>query len=229
MADKFRIYRNGTVLKEGLSPLVIDNLQRGTIYPEGYFTATRVIGKGESLYEPVPMITTAFTNMLKPITVSSFVSVNGATFSDETTGLKIVSDGTGRILSNTNATGNILAKPLEQGKTYTLSAKIKVDEGYSWQPSNGRPLSSFKIVLNARTDDNTTTRTIFTANPFLVSTDKWERMEGTATITADPTLWTKYYIVVQFDNATERFTGTIHMKEFQLEEGNQSSPKPAPK
>lgn len=226
MAREFKLYKGSDFIKQGASPLQVTGLETGTIYPEGYFklSAYDTIYENESAKVDVPEFTTLYTNHVRQLQRSDFTTVNGATMTDEQGGiLKITSDGTARIQMYTaSSTNSVLSKGLEQGKTYTLSADIKVDEGYSGTPS---PLNSFKLVLSSYS--STTNREIMTANPFEISTSKYTKMKGTATIIGDVSQIKNYYLLIQTDSASERFTGTLRLKNFQVVEGTTPLPKQA--
>lgn len=226
MAREFKLYKGSEFIKQGTSPLQVNGLETGTIYPEGYFklSAYDTIYENESAKVDVPEFTTLYTNHLRQLQRSDFTSVNGATIEDEEGGiLKITSDGTARIVMNTPTnTNSVLSTPIQQGKTYTLSGEIKLDEGYSGTPS---PLNSFKLILSGYS--GTGQRLIFTANPIELSTTEYKTMKGVATISADISLITNYYIALSMNDATERFTGTLHLKNLQLVEGNTPLPKQA--
>lgn len=228
MAREFKLYKGSDFIKQGTSPLQVTGLETGTIYPEGYFklSAYDTIYENESAKVDVPTFTTLYTNHLRQLQRSDFTTVNGATMEDEDGGiLKITSDGTARIVINTNASSssaNVLSTPIQQGKTYTLSADIKLDEGFSGTPS---PLNSFKIALSGYSGSGS--RLIFTSNPIELSTIYYKKMKGTATISADLSSITNYYLQIQHDSGTERFTGTLRLKNLQVVEGTNPLPKQA--
>ena len=226
MAREFKLYKGSDFIKQGTSPLQVTGLETGTIYPEGYFklSAYDTIYENESAKVDVPEFTTLYTNHLRQLQRSDFTSVNGATMEDEEGGiLKITSDGSARIVMNTPTnTNSVLSTPIQQGKTYTLSAQIKLEPGYSGTPS---PLNSFKVILSGYS--GTGQRLIFTANPIELSTTEYKTMIGVATISADISLITNYYIALSMNDATERFTGTLSLKNIQLVEGTTPLPKQA--
>lgn len=226
MAREFKLYKGSEFIKQGTSPLQVTGLDTGTIYPEGYFklSAYDTIYENESAKVDVPEFTTLYTNHLRQLQRSDFTNVNGATMTDEQGGiLKITSEGTARMQMMTTISSNtVLTTPLQQGKTYTLSADIKLDEGYSGTPS---PLRTFKLVLASYS--TTTNREIVTANPFELSTTEYKKMKGTATIIGDVSQIKNYYFIIQVDNGEERFTGTLRLKNFQVVEGTDVLPKQA--
>lgn len=226
MSREFKLYKGSEFIKQAASPLQATGLETGTIYPEGYFqlSAYDTIYENESAKVDVPSFTTLYTNHLRQLQRSDFTNVAGATITDEEGGiLKITSDGTARMqMLTATQTNNVLTTPLVQGKTYTLSADIKLDEGYSGTPA---PLTSFKLILSSYS--STTKREIVTANPFELSTTEYKKMKGTATIIGDVSQITNYYFIIQADSATERFTGTLRLKNLQIVEGTTPLPKQA--
>lgn len=226
MAREFKLYKGSDFIKQGTSPIQVTGLDTGTIYPEGYFklSAYDTIYENESAKVDVPEFTTLYTNHVRQLQRSDFTTVNGATMTDEQGGiLKITSDGTARIqILTTTSSNTVLTTPLEQGKTYTLSADIKLDEGYSGTPT---PLRSFKLILASYA--TTTNREIVTANPFELSTTEYKKMKGTATIIGDVSQIKNYYFIIQNDSSAERFTGTLRIKNLQVVEGNTPLPKQA--
>lgn len=225
MAREFKLYKGSDFVKQGKSPLQVTGLATGTIYPEGYFklSAYDTVYENESAKVDVPEFTTLYTNHLRQLQRSDFTTVNGATLTDEEGGiLKITSDGTARMqMLTTTSSNTVLTTPLQQGKTYTLSADIKLDEGYSGTPS---PLRSFKLILASYA--TSTNREIVTANPFELSTTEYKKMKGTATIIGDVSQIKNYYFIVQVDSGEERFTGTLRLKNLQVVEGSAPLPKP---
>lgn len=228
MPREFKLYKGVEFIKQGVSPLEVTNLSTGTVYPKGYFqlSAYDTLTAAESSKVDVPEFTTLYTNHLRQLQRSDFTTVNGATMTDEPGGvLKITSDGTQRIVMYTNqTTNNVLSTPIKKGTTYTLSAEIKLDEGYSGTPT---PLNTFNIALYGFSGSGA--RLIYTANPIELSTSEYKKMKGTATISADLSIITNYYIQIQHNigNGDERFTGTLRLKNIQLVEGTTPLPKQA--
>lgn len=212
MARTFNIYDGDNLIKSGLSPLDLQQLTSETTY-NLKISASEFMSESEKI--AVPTFTTDLRNYLRQIQRSDFTSVNGATMEDEAGGiLKITSDGTARVVMNTATNRNsVLSTPIEQGKRYQLSAQIKLDEGYSGTPS---PLNSFKVILSGYS--GTGQRLVLTANPIELSTTEYKTMSGVATISTDISLITNYYLAISMDSASERFTGTLRMKNFKLVE-----------
>lgn len=212
MARTFNIYDGDNLIKSGLSPLELQQLTPDTNY-NLKISASEFMSESEKI--AVPTFTTDLRNYLRQIQRSDFTSVNGATMEDEAGGiLKITSDGTARVVMNTATNRNsVLSTPIEQGKRYQLSAQIKLDEGYSGTPS---PLNSFKVILSGYS--GTGQRLVLTANPIELSTTEYKTMSGVATISTDISLITNYYLAISMDSASERFTGTLRMKNFKLVE-----------
>lgn len=225
MAREFKLYKGLDLIKQGVSPLEVTNLSTGTIYPEGYFklSAYDTIYENESAKVDVPEFTTLYTNHLRTLTPADFTIIKGGTLEQDGQSLKVTSDGTARMqMMTTTSSNTVLTTPLQQGKTYTLSADIKLDEGYSGTPS---PLRSFKLILASYA--TTTNREIVTANPFELSTTEYKKMKGTATIIGDVSQIKNYYFIIQVDNGEERFTGTLRLKNLQVVEGTTPLPKQA--
>lgn len=212
MVRTFNIYDGENLIKSGLSPLELQQLQPETTY-NLKISASEFMSESEKI--AVPAFTTDLRNYLRQLSTSDFISINGATMEDEAGGiLKITSDGTARVVMNTATNRNsVLSTPIEQGKRYQLSAQIKLDEGYSGTPS---PLNSFKVILSGYS--GTGQRLVLTANPIELSTTEYKTMSGVATISTDISLITNYYLAISMDAAAERFTGTLRMKNFKLTE-----------
>lgn len=225
MAREFKLYKGSEFIKQGTSPLQVNGLETGTIYPEGYFklSAYDTIYENESAKVDVPEFTTLYTNHLRTLTPADFTTIKGGTLEQDGQSLKITSDGTARMqMLTTTSSNTALTTPLQQGKTYTLSADIKLDEGYSGTPT---PLRSFKLILASYS--TTTNREIVTANPFELSTTEYKKMKGTATIIGDVSQIKNYYFIIQVDSGEERFTGTLRLKNLQVVEGMTPLPKQA--
>lgn len=210
MARTFRVYNGDTLIKQGTSPLNITGLTPLTTYD---LKISAVEDDRESNIVDVPTFTTLGENILRPLKVADFTTIKGATIVDEGNGINLTSTGAERIQLYTAPTANnVLTKPLVTGKTYRLSATIKFDAGYS--PSE-IPLRSFVLII---TGMSPSTRLILTRTPVPVSTTEYLDFSGEVGITGDVSQFTNYYLIMQSDNGTERFTGTIHIKDMQLRE-----------
>lgn len=211
MARTFNVYNGDTLIKSGLSPLELQQLEPDTTY-DLKISASEFMSESEKV--AVPRFNTLPINHLRKIVASDFTTVNGATLTDDGETLKITSDGTGRMQMVTpTARNNVITTPLVQGKTYKLVADIKVEEGYSGTPI---PLNSFKIILSGNTTE--ANRLILTANPIEISTTEYKKMSGIATISGDISKVNNYYLIIQSDNSAERFTGTLRIKNIQVNE-----------
>lgn len=210
MARTFKVYNGDTVIKQGTSPLTITGLTPLTDYN---LKISAVEGGKESNQVEVPTFTTLGENILRPLKVADFTTIRGATLVDDGSAIKLTSAGTERIQVFTPANSNsVITKPLVTGKTYRLSAKIKFDAGYS--PSD-TPLRSFVLIIVGMSPS---TRLILTRTPVPLSTTEYLEFSGEVGITGDVSQFTNYYLIMQSDNGTERFTGTVRIKDMQLRE-----------
>lgn len=210
MTRTFNVYNGDTLIKSGLSPLELQQLEPDTTY-DLKISASEFMSESEKV--DVPLFRTLPENILRKLKAKDFSTVNGATLVDDGDALKITSDGTSRIQMYTPATTNsVLTKPLVTGKTYRLSAKIKFDEGYS--PTE-TPLKSFLLVI---TGMSPSTRLIVTRTPVSVSTSEYLEFSGEVGITGDVSKFTNYYLIIQSDTLSERFRGTVRIKDLYLNE-----------
>lgn len=208
MPRTFNIYDGDNLIKSGLSPLELQQLTPDTNY-NLKISASEFMSESEKI--AVPTFRTLPENILRPLKASDFTIVRGATLTDDGEAIKLTSDGTERIQCYTPPNSNsVLTKPLVTGKTYRLSGKVKFDEGYS--PTE-IPLRSFVLVM---TGMSPSTRLIVTRTPIPVSTTEYLEFSGEVGITGDTSIFTNYYLIMQSDNGTERFTGTIRVKDFKL-------------
>lgn len=210
MARTFKVYNGDALLKQGLSPLNITGLTPLTTYN---LTISALDGT-ESNRVSVPTFRTLGENIMKPLKASNFTTVNGCTLTQEGDVINLTSDGTARIQALTptsTTTGNsVLTKPVVAGKTYKLAGKVKFKTGYT---PNVDPLKSFTMIL---TGNSPSTRLINTSMPIKVSTSDFVEFSGTVGITGDPSIFATYFLGLQSDNASERFTGTIYLKDLEL-------------
>lgn len=210
MARTFNVYNGDTLIKSGLSPLELQQLEPDTTY-DLKISASEFLSESEKV--TVPVFKTMPENILRPLTAKDFTIVRGATLSDDGNVLKLTSDGTERIQLYTPPTTNsVLTKPLVKGKTYRISAKIKFDEGYL--PVD-QPLRSFLLIIVGMSPS---TRLILTRTPVPVNTNEYIEFSGEVGITGDTSGFTNYYLIMQSDNGTERFTGTVRIKDMELRE-----------
>lgn len=219
MAREFKLYKGSEFIKQGTSPLQVTGLETGTIYPEGYFklSAYDTIYENESAKVDVPEFTTLYTNILPPVTAKAFTLGTGATVKDGTEGEVIFTlDGTNQLLKYDTT---LKLPQLTEGKTYTISADIKFHSDIVGDVRNLRLSYNYlpggAVMLE-------TTRPITD-----VTKDKWIKIKGTNTIkygTNPPTSW---YLVFQEVVVSNRITGTISLKNFQVVEGVEVLPKQA--
>lgn len=208
MARTFNIYDGDNLIKSGLSPLELQQLTPDTNY-NLKISASEFMSESEKI--AVPTFRTLPENILRPLKASDFTTVKGATLTDDGDAIKLTSTGAERIQCYTPPTTNsVLTKPLVTGKTYRLSGKVKFDEGYS--PAEN-PLRSFLLVI---TGMSPSTRLIITRTPVTVSTTDYVEFSGEVGITGDTSIFTNYYLIMQSDTSSERFTGTIRVKDFKL-------------
>lgn len=208
MARTFNIYDGDNLIKSGLSPLELQQLTPDTNY-NLKISATEFMTESEKI--AVPTFKTLPENILRPIQASDFTTVRGATLEDDGGAIKLTSDGTERIQCYTAPTTNsVLTKPFVTGKTYRLSAKVKFDEGYD--PAV-LPLRSFVLVI---TGMSPSTRLVVTRTPIPASTTEYVEFSGELGITGDMSGFTNYYLIMQSDSGTERFTGTLRIKDFKV-------------
>lgn len=219
MAREFKLYKGSDFIKQGASPLQVNGLETGTIYPEGYFklSAYDTIYENESAKVDVPSFTTLYTNILPSVTAKSFTLGTGATVKDGAEGEVIFTlDGTNQLLKYDTT---LKLPQLTEGKTYTISADIKFHSDIVGDVRNLRLSYNYlpggEVVLE-------------TPRPIAdVTKDKWIKIKGTKTIkygTNPPTSW---YLVVQDVVVSNRITGTISLKNFQVVEGTEVLPKQA--
>lgn len=210
MVRTFNVYHGDKLIKSGLSPLELQQLTPDTSY-DLKISASEFMSESEKV--DVPLFKTLPENILRPLKTSDFTTIKGATLSDDMNAIKITSDGKERIQCYTPATTkSVLTKPLETGKTYRISAKVKFDEGYN---PTANPLRTFVLVL---TGMSPSTRLIVTRVPIPVSTTEYLEFSGEVGITGDTSIFTNYYLIMQSDTGTERFNGTIRLKDLELRE-----------
>jgi hypothetical protein len=209
MVRKFKVYNGSTLLKEGDSPLQITGLNPLTKYD---LTISALEDGKESNKVDVPTFTTLGINILKTIKASDFVTKNGGTLEDVDNSLKLTSDGTARIVMNTSPTSNnVLIQPMSQGKRYRLSGRVKLDNGYL--PTDNT-LRTLRLTLSGYVG---AVRILATNTPIPISTTEYLEFSGDFTA-GDLTAFTSYYLTILSDTASERFTGTLYLKDIAIRE-----------
>lgn len=219
MAREFKLYKGSEFIKQGTSPLQVTGLETGTIYPEGYFklSAYDTIYENESAKVDVPEFTTLYTNILPSVAAKAFTLGTGATVKDGTEGEVIFTlDGTNQLLKYDTT---FKLPQLTEGKTYTISADIKFHSDIVGDVRNLRLSYNYlpggEVMLQ-------TTRPIAD-----VTKDKWLKIKGTNTIKYGANPPNSWYLVLQDVITSNRITGTISIKNFQVVEGTTPLPKQA--
>ncbi|TNW83633.1 BppU family phage baseplate upper protein [Enterococcus faecium] len=150
-----------------------------------------------------------FVNKLKS---SDFVKGNHGSLTDDNGILHFTSDGTGDIdMFTTTNTPSI-----RSGKTYTLSAKLKFDEGTTGDINNLRLVYRKKPGGTVLLEANNTSMTID-------GVGKEITIKGTAKVAYEITALDRFYISVSFSNKG-KINGGFKLYNIKLEEGSTATP-----
>lgn len=212
MSREFKLYRGLEFVKQGSSPLQLSSLEVGTIYPEGYFklSAYDTVYKNESTKVDVPEFTTMYTNHLPQVTANNFSLGDGATVTDDNNEIVFTLDGKTQL----RMYGTRSQSPLTNGKQYTISCEIMLEDGFTGDPSGICLQHSYspggKVVLQTTTVPKNTL-------------NKWQKLIGTQTVTYTsdtPNEWYASFI----DTKSLKPSGKVRLRHIKIEEGLTATP-----
>lgn len=151
-------------------------------------------------------------NLMSKLTSSDFNTGYHGSITDDNGMLHFTSDGTGSISMFTRSNTPQLAS----GKTYTLSAKVRFDEGTTGDINKLRLMyrtsPGEKILLEA----NNTNMTIDDIGKEIT-------IKGTANVNYQTTNLDRFYLTVSFDNV-DKINGGFKLYDIKIEEGPTATP-----
>lgn len=203
MARTFNVYNGDTLIKRGLSPLELQQLEPDTTY-DLKISASEFMSESEKV--AVPLFKTLPQNILPQVTAKTFTLGTGATVKDGVDGEVIFTlDGTNQLLKYDTT---FKLPQLTEGKTYKLSVDIKFHNDVVGDVRNLR--LSYNYIPGGAV-------MLETPRPITDTTkDKWIKIQGTKNIKYEPNTPTLWYLVFQDLIISNRITGTISLKNFQV-------------
>lgn len=144
MAEKFRLYRDNTILYEGDSPIIKTGLKKARIYPKGYYKVTKYLTNYP--YETKKIDVTEFTTKTSndmPTISDPWVGTLLPNGTDQKIDRKLIFTKTRGMDTNdilslglgfprtADANDTYLLKSLKPSTSYTLEVKIRVGSDYT--------------------------------------------------------------------------------------------------
>lgn len=212
MVREFKLYRGLEFVKQGSSPLQLSSLEAGTIYPEGYFkvSAYDTIYKNESARVDVPEFTTLYTNILPPVKANSFSLGDGAIVADDNNEIVFNLDGKTQLAMH----GTRSQSPLTNGKQYTISCEIMLEDGFTGDPSGLRLQHLYSPGSNVVLQTTTVPKN---------ELNKWQKLIGTQTVTYTSNTPNDWYTSI-IDTKSLKPSGKVRLRKIKIERGEINTP-----
>lgn len=150
-------------------------------------------------------------NLMGTIKASDFYLGTGTTMTDiSTNSIHVASKGTERMDAGTR----INIPNLVSGKTYTISAKIKVDEGSTGDVDKIR-------VSYRKTPDGTI---LLSTTAYTAEVGKEITVQSTGTVNYSITDLQRFYLTIDLEGYSSRLNGGVTVSEIKIEEGSPATP-----
>ena len=150
-------------------------------------------------------------NLMGTIKASDFYLGTGTTMTDiSTNSIHVASKGTERMDAGTR----INIPNLVSGKTYTISAKIKVDEGSTGDVD--------KIRVSYRKTPNGTI--LLSTTAYTAEVGKEITVQSTGTVNYSITDLQRFYLTIDLEGYSSRLNGGVTVSEIKIEEGSPATP-----
>lgn len=150
-------------------------------------------------------------NLMRVIKASDFTVQSDAIVSDVGyNSIRITSQGTDRLSTYTKNSIPSLIK----GKTYTLSAKVKFEEGTTGDIES--------LMISYRKSSGGTI--LFYANTKGVEVGKEITIKGTGIVNYEITDLSKFYLSIATTTGTDKISGSVIVSDIKIEEGSEATP-----